>query len=61
MQVNVIRAARGKGCPNIPPQHLVFSIGLMDYLADAVFIEVSPPLHCSAVLFTICMPAIQVR
>ena len=40
MQVNAVHAARGKHAPMVDPQHLVFSVGLMDYLRDQHFIEV---------------------
>ena len=44
MQADVVRAAKGEGAPDIPPQHLVFACSLMDYLQDDAFVEVSARL-----------------
>ena len=38
LQGNIIRMARGKGAIEIPPQHFVYSVGLMDYLEDAIVV-----------------------
>ena len=38
IQGNIIRMARGKQPVEIPPQHLVYSLGLMDYLEDAIVV-----------------------
>ena len=38
IQGNIIRMARGKQAVEIPQQHMVYSVGLMDYLEDAIVV-----------------------
>ena len=39
VQGNIIRMATGKAPIELPPQHLVYSIGLMDYLQEPVVVK----------------------
>ena len=42
---NVIRLARGRGRTSIPPQHLIYSVGLIDYLEDEHVVALLDWIH----------------
>jgi extracellular factor (EF) 3-hydroxypalmitic acid methyl ester biosynthesis protein len=42
---NVLRLSRGRGTTVLPPQHLIYSVGLIDYLADAHVVRLLDWIH----------------
>jgi len=42
---NVIRLSRGRGRTSLPPQHLIYSVGLIDYLEDAHVVALLDWIH----------------
>jgi extracellular factor (EF) 3-hydroxypalmitic acid methyl ester biosynthesis protein len=44
-QDNVLRLSRGRGRTALPPQHLIYSVGLIDYLADEHVVRLLDWMH----------------
>jgi hypothetical protein len=45
VQDNVIRMARGRGKTTLPPQHMIYSVGLIDYLEDEHVVSLLDWIH----------------
>jgi SAM-dependent methyltransferase len=44
-QDNVLRLSRGRGKTTLPPQHMIYSVGLIDYLEDEHIVRLLDWIH----------------